>query len=801
MQPTLRNTFALALLAIAGSALAVKPQQWVHQTEADFSAAERESVIATNLGEVELARGSKQLAELEGEDSILYDLARLGDGRVFAAVGPIGKIVQLDGEKLDVVAEYDGEQVFALAAVGNDLWVAVSGAESRLELRRGDEMKVAKTIALGESVRYVWDVLPTEKTLFVSTGTDGKVYAIDAGADEPKPTAILESTQKNILCLGIDGEGRIYAGTDGEGLVYRLTAKANGGYDAFVLYDAGEPEIGAILVLDDGTVYAGTADSEQARPGRLAEAQTEKTGRPEPPADDAKEPTIPNVPPKPEPTDGEKPGGDKPTEPVTPAPDVPDAPDTPKVETKPLKPTPEQYQALRENIRERLETARNTGTIKMQASPAMRRGGSGGGGSRSNRRTSGAATSKSGNAVYRISPTGFVKEVFRESVMILRITPMGQSLLVATGNEGQLYRVDPATEEVTILADLEPQQVPAMLTLGDGDVLLGTANPGRLVRLYDRYAESGTLTSEPLDATQISLWGKLQVMAALPEATVIKFQTRSGNVADPDAGSWTDWSKAHTIKLDGGASDYLDIASPNARFLQYRVTLESDGKATPKIVRIGMNYLVPNLSPKIASVKTEYAKPKGGDDGPVPLTELKVQWEAADANDDTLTYKLEAAPFGSDRPFVTIADDIAANEHAWDTRTTPDGRYVLRVTASDATDNIAAQALTTSRRSDPVLIDNTPPTLDAFDLAVADGVVTATAKASDGLSPILEVRYRVDSAEGWELALPEDLIFDSTSESVVVRIPDLAPGAHVVTLRVSDTQGNARYASKTVQIK
>ena len=117
------------------------------------------------------------------------------------------------------------------------------------------------------------------------------------------------------------------------------------------------------------------------------------------------------------------------------------------------------------------------------------------------------------------------------------------------------------------------------------------------------------------------------------------------------------------------------------------------------------------------------------------------------------------------------------------------------------TDNIAAQALTASRRSDPVLVDNTPPNLADFAVAVEDGVAVATATATDALSPIAEVRVRVDSGEAWDLALPKDLIFDSTSESVVVRIPDLAPGAHVVTLRVVDTLGNARYASKTVIIK
>ena len=137
--------------------------------------------------------------------------------------------------------------------------------------------------------------------------------------------------------------------------------------------------------------------------------------------------------------------------------------------------------------------------------------------------------------------------------------------------------------------DLEPQQAPSLMVVGDGQVLLGTANPGAVVRLYDRYAESGTLTSAPLDAEQVSLWGKFQVMASMPAKTAIQLQTRSGNVADPEAGSWSDWSAPHTLELDAGASAYLDIASPTARYLQYRFTLKSDdGAQTPKLVRIAL---------------------------------------------------------------------------------------------------------------------------------------------------------------------------------------------------------------------
>ena len=53
------------------------------------------------------------------------------------------------------------------------------------------------------------------------------------------------------------------------------------GYQTYALFDASEPEVGALLVASDGSVYVGTADAEQARPGRMEEAASEETGRPD----------------------------------------------------------------------------------------------------------------------------------------------------------------------------------------------------------------------------------------------------------------------------------------------------------------------------------------------------------------------------------------------------------------------------------------------------------------------------------------------------------------------------------------
>ncbi|MBI1372949.1 MAG: hypothetical protein GC159_09335 [Phycisphaera sp.] len=802
------STAVAVMLACSAVALAVHPGEWNHRTEADFEPAETENTVVTSYGEITLARATEALGTLEGDDSIVYDIARAADGKVFLAVGPEGKLMKIDGDKVAPVDEFPGSQVFALTSTAKGLWVAVSGAPSRLELRSGADMKPTRTIEL-KDVRYVWDMVVVGDTMWLATGLEGQVLALDLNKKDAEPKVMLDTKQDNILCLGSDQQGRIYAGTDGEGLVYRITPKGDTA-ESFVLYDAGEPEIGALLVLNDGTVYAGTADARQARPGRLEKASTEPKGKIEKPAGGIKEPSIPNVPPKAEPNapgkaaaNGKPAKGDANDKPAD-APEVAKA-DTPKPGDQPApKPTAEQYDQLRSEIGKRLEQARQSGAIKLQASqtttsravtsrssgPALRR--------------PGAAPSKSGNAIYRINTDGFVREIFRESVMILRIVQIDGSLLVGTGNEGQVYRVDPDTEEVSILADLEPQQIPAMIDVGAGEVLLGTANPGKVLRLKDDYAKQGTLSSATLDAKQISLWGKVQVSGATAGKSTIQIQTRSGNVADPEAGSWSKWSDPQTVALTGGQSAYLDVYSPTARFLQYRVVLNSDGKNTPRVLGVALKYLMPNLRPKVEEIKTDHLKPKPSrdSDAPQPQTIVKVEWKAADANGDALVYTLEARPFAEpNTPFVPVATDLGANTYEWDTRTMADGRYVLRVTASDEPDNIADQTLTATRISDAVIVDNTPPDIHDLKVTVANGVATLTARLTDALSPITEARYRVGGDEEWKIVLPADLIYDSTNENLAVKIPGLAQGDHVVALRVTDALGNTRYASKNVTVK
>ncbi len=836
-----------AAAAIGAAAMAIQPGQWLHTSEADFEPGQREGTIVTNLGDVKLSAATQTIGQMPEQASIIYDMLAGADGAVYLAAGPEAKLLVRRDDKIEEIASLPGEQVFALDRVGDSLLVGVS-AQDKSRLAVWHDGKFVEIAAL-EGVRYVWDMLVSDGDVFVATGTEGQVLrvadvaghvaAVRAGeqADRQPPAVavVLDATPANILCLAIDDRKRLYAGTDGDGLIYRLAPKAEGeGYEAFVQYDAPEPEIGTLLVAGDGTLYAGTADAEQAKPGRLAQAAEQETGRPgaeaAPPAkpEDGEQPPeapepgdLPQVPPKAPPVGEPEAAPADADDTVAPAPlQAPEAQMRPlpvaladnPAEAAPAAPTAEQYDRLRAVIRQRLEQARRTGAL--QAGRPMQPQRRPAAAARTGAPVApSAAPPKEGNAVYRIDASGFVTEVFRESVMILKLVDDDGKLIVATGNEGQVYRVDPAADETTILADLEPQQIPAVLRGPDGSILLGTANPATLVRLDDGFAPRGEYTSVVLDAGQISLWGVLKVTGNVPQDTTVTVQTRSGNVQNVEDAAWSPWTSAGKFAFDPNLPRTIalepreiSIASPPARFLQYRLVLEGEGQTTPSVSRVQMAYVTPNLRPAVRSITAQYpdAAPAaggrpGGPPAPAPAdaapaTNMTITWEASDPNGDRLLYTLEYQPAGTVN-WLALAKDLEINNHEWQTRQVPDGRYLVRVTASDRPDNPPDMAKTANRVSDPVVIDNTPPVFANVRTRREGGRLTIEGEVRDALTALRSIQYNLNGAERYEPVLPTDLIFDSTRETFSVSIDDLSPGPHVVTLRASDGRGNTAYES------
>lgn len=651
----------------------------------------------------------------------------------------------------------------------------------------------------------------------------------------PTVTELYDASQTNLLCLGQDKKQRIYVGTDTDGLIYRITEKEDGKASAFVLFDAPEPEIGALLVLGDGTTYAGTADANQARPGRLSKAANKEVGRPKvsQPAAPSQPVQPPHNPPTPAPAQDEKPAdnADAKTPEKTDKSDAPASePDaaTEKVEEKPviIKVTPEQRDALREVVKEQLLAAREQGSMTQLQSGepvGLNRPAPGRAGIATGRRTpvKNRKPAGKGNAVYRISPHGFVGQVFRESVMILKLIAHDGKLIVATGNEGQLFQVDPSAEETTIVAQLDPEQIPAMLHARDGKLILGTANPAQIISMSTGFAKEGTFTSDVLDAHQISRWGNIQFVADIPKDDSIVIQTRSGNMEDPDKAPWSEWSEPQAFEYDSKHNALVPrdhaISSPAARYLQYRVILKGDGKSTPVLDRIIANYAMPNLRPQIESVTANYADEKSvAGKAPAPASpavfanapgkepehdsKLKIEWKAQDPNNDKLQFRIEYQIGGTGK-WILLRHRLQANRFEWDTIRAPDGRYLIRVIATDDLDNPSNSALADTRTSDPVLIDNTPPVFANLKGDIKNNQLILVGEVADALSNIAAVHYSVDAYNNWKPVLPKDQIFDSTKEDLAFMISGLSTGRHVITLRVLDDRNNAAYQAVTIDMK
>jgi hypothetical protein len=806
-QPRLARTLltGAAVLTLAASAYAVTPGKFTQTTEADFADGDAYGTVVTNLGDIKLSSDTTELEGLPEDVTVIHDIAK-ADGVVYIAAGPEARVYKMTDSGVDLVKKYEAEQVFTLASTGSELIVGVSGnGTSRVEVLDGDAFE---TIVKLPDTAYIWDVLFLDDEavgrdeLIIATGTEGKVLRVFDGKFN-EPEVLLDSNQANVLNLAADAAGNVYAGTDTDGLVYRIDRAG----DPFVVYDAAEAEVSTLVAMPDGTIYAGTAAAEQARPGRLEQPGKVEEGRPdiEPLDLDTPEPqplaqpgnVVPEVP-----ADADAPAEADPADGDGDAGETidPEAGDE-EPAGKPM-PTEEQYDALREALKERLEAARESGQFDASADKA-----SGGTASARPSRPSRAkpaapAQSKKGNAIYRISPDGFVSEVFRESAMILSIVPHEGKLIVATGNEGQVFSVDPKLSETTVLADLDSNQV-TCATQTDEGLLLGAANPGALMRMELAVTEEGGYTSKVLDAGQVSIFGTFKLTADIPSDASVAIELRSGNVGDPEQAAWSKWSDAVVLDHDADANPLqpreVKIAVPPARYLQYRLTLKGDGETTPVIDQTDLAYVAPNTPPTVAKliVKPANAPAPGTDPDP----KMQVQWQATDANRDRLVYTLEYKPGKADR-YLPLAEDLTQPKYDWQTQHVPDGWYTLRVTAHDKLDNPPTSAKTGGRVSEPLLIDNTDPTLHDLKAEVlGNGQVKLTATAKDQWSPIQSVSYSIDGAELYQASLPDDLIYDSTTEAWGVTISDLSPGGHVIAIRVIDAKGNTAYRQLIVDVK
>ena len=751
---------AAAVIFLAGLAWGVTPAKWRHASEADFTGGEFKTTGVNSRGEISLGREITVLMSSKDAPAVVSAMV-VADKVIYAAAGPEpeakakGAIYKIVGKKVSKIATVPTVYVTTLAWGPAGLLAGAGGQGAGIYAI--DAKGTVKKIWSDAEVKYVWSIVPAGKnTLYAATGVKGRVYEIDVKTGKGTVAYDGGKLAKNILCLALV-DGMLCAGTDEKGLVVEIDLKAK---TSRVILDAAEKEIAAILPGPDGGYFVATSDASKANADGTVKPATGKTGK----AGGA--------------TTAPAPGKAGPKTPAKAGPKAPAKapPQTTDKKRKPAVQPPNAKPPVKAATITPVARRTTTGTLKPS--------------------TAATTSSAVGNAVYYIQKDGLARTVFRKPLTILDMIKLnGDELVLATGNGGAIYKVTIDGDLVTQLADTDAKQVTAVGLAGDGKIAFATANAGSVGTLAGTPAKKGTYVSKAQDAKQFSRWGSVLSRVTAGAGGKVTFATRSGNLAKPDDATWSKWSAEQAV--DGG---YLQIASPSARFLQYRFTLQSGGGASPAVHDVVLSYQVGNLAPALTGV-TAAAVAKM--DSKVSLSGAlvfrQIAITAADPNGDALVYKIEYRQAG-EKQWIKMVDKLTKPVHFWNTLTMGDGRYELRITASDKNANTSTSAMEAVRISEPITVDNTPPVLARLAAQAKGKTITVSGQITDALSAIKAIQYTVDSDEQWHAIVPSDGITDSTRESFSVDITDSKPGLHRIAVRAVDALGNTGYAATTVTV-
>jgi hypothetical protein len=434
-------------------------------------------------------------------------------------------------------------------------------------------------------------------------------------------------------------------------------------------------------------------------------------------------------------------------------------------------------------------------------------------------------------AIYRIAADGLWDQVWQSNEDLpfdLALEGDGQ-LLVATGNKGKIYRVSTERARTSLVAQAAAQQVTRLVTGQKGAITYVTSNPGKVYRLSEAPAERGVYESDVLDATNVATWGTVRWRALTPPGSAVAISTRSGNTSRPDE-TWSDWSAPYK------SADGSGIASPNARYLQWRAVLTRKGRSTgPALTSVTAAYLPRNIRPRVESITVHppgvaFQKPfstgeaelagyeSGTSDGRAGVlahaatTQTQTQpptlgrrtyqkglqtfvWKAEDPNDDRLQFDVYYRREG-DTTWRPLRRGLWEPIFTWDTTSVPDGTYSVRVVASDAPSNSPATALQGELESTSFDVDNTAPTIEFNSKRTHEGRTVVRFTVRDEQSAVQRVEYSLDAMR-WRLVHPLDGLADSREEVFEIT---LEPGTDATPIvRAADALNNVATAVVGVQ--
>ena len=415
-----------------------------------------------------------------------------------------------------------------------------------------------------------------------------------------------------------------------------------------------------------------------------------------------------------------------------------------------------------------------------------------------------------GRAVlYRIVPDSVAASVWTSpQPFVFALAGTKGGVVAATGNKAALYLVERTTGATQWLQG--PQgQITALATDAAGRVYAATSNPAGLWRVGPGRAAAGEMLSPLLDARRFARLGVVRWRGAAGGSS-LALATRSGN-CDPLDSTWSEWTP--------GREDAHSEAPP-ARYFQWRLTATG---GAPHIDAVEAAWRERNLAPRVEELtvapqgegfkegamsprsdavtqtlpggqKVEYSLP-----APTAARAMRglpafahglrtLQWRGSDPNGDPLRYAVEVRSEGGG-DWIKVDDDLDASAFTWDTNGLPDGRYRVRVTASDEAANALGEGLTTQVISAPLTIDNTAPVVGELAVSPERRAVAIAGHAEDAASTLSRIEAALDNGD-WRIVSPDGGLADARALSFHARMTDVEPGEHTLSLRAVDAAGN-----------
>ena len=668
------------------------------------------------------------------EQAYIWSTAVDSQGNVYLGTGHDGRIFRVTPDGHGALL-YDSNEL--------DVTALAVGRDGALYAGTSPDGKVYRITADGHadvyfdpSDKYIWSLafLP-DGSLAVGTGDSGKLYRVRAAGAKPEASLLINTNQTHVMSLAVTAQGDLIAGTDPGGLVLRISPDGK----AFGLFDAQLREIHALAPAADGSIYV------------LALGEAASTTRPQTSST---------------PSTGESP---------TPATSV------------------------------TITAVDESGAPIQQPLPAAR---------------SRADTANARSAVFRILPDGGTDTIWSStSITAFAIVPGRQpgTVLVGTADKGRIYSVTNDGRDTLLLQSSEGQ-ISSFVTR-NGEVFAASSNQGKLFRFGGETVGEGTYESPVRDARLTASWGRIWWRG---EGSV-ELQTRSGNGERPDS-TWSDWSAPYRDATGN------QIASPRARFIQWRATLRSagpdaTGAAASWMQGVSVAYLQRNVAPEVLAITTlpigvglqavqqapvdPNVESSGLDPAlfgmvaQIPARRLyqrgarSIQWQAEDRNGDTLEYSIYYRAL-NEKTFRLLKERQKDTFYTIDGATLADGRYIIKIVASDAPDNPAGKALTGERLSEPIDIDNTPPAVHPGQPQIKSSGVQLVFDVEDATGRVKRADVSVDGSP-WSPIFPDDGIADSGRERYTLELPIATPGEHTISMRAFDNSGNVGSVSVTVR--